>query len=307
MRLFALALAVLIALAVAASAAAQETSADAPLVRMRDGHGSDLLFRLNPRTLQQVGRPIRTFRGGSGLSVSPDGSRLAFADPWRRGARRGARIHFVDIAGWRSMGVAKVGPDRMAHCRLGRPGPRARDRRRELRPPAPPLDRRQESEGGRAPRVLRLERELPDGPGRPRAGARPEQGRRAAPDPARGRERRHPDDHGRRHRDGRRVPRVIQAVRAVRAGPDAGRHGRPRDRPSLRGRGTWPARRGGGPRLGRGRLPLARSERVEGQHRRLVAARGLGRRRPHRRDRRPLAAGARPSGRTTGRCPSAYA
>jgi hypothetical protein len=92
-----------------ASAPAQETPADVPLVRMRDGHGSDLLFRLNPRTLQAIGSPIRTFRGGSGLSVSPDGSRLAFANPWRRGARRGARIHFVDIAGWRSMGVARVG------------------------------------------------------------------------------------------------------------------------------------------------------------------------------------------------------
>jgi hypothetical protein len=99
----------LIAAVLAPPAGAQETPADAPLVRMRDGHGSDLLFRLNPRTLQQVGRPIRTFRGGSGLSVSPDGTRLAFANPWRRSARRGARIHFVDIAGWRSMGVADVG------------------------------------------------------------------------------------------------------------------------------------------------------------------------------------------------------
>ena len=119
MRPLVLALAVFIALAVAGSAAAQETSADAPLVRMRGGHGSHLLFRLNPRTLQQVGRPIRTFVGGSGLSISRDGSRLAFADPWRRGARSGARIHFVDIAGWRSMGVARVGRTRMAHGRLG--------------------------------------------------------------------------------------------------------------------------------------------------------------------------------------------
>ena len=31
---------------------------------MRDGHGGDLLFRLNPRTLQHVGRQIRTFRNG---------------------------------------------------------------------------------------------------------------------------------------------------------------------------------------------------------------------------------------------------
>ena len=108
-----LAAVLLVATGAAAPAAAQESPADTPLVRMRDGHGSDLLFRLNPRTLQQVGRPIRTFRGGSDLRVSPDGSRLAFADPARRStrreARRPARIHFVDIAGWRSMGVARVG------------------------------------------------------------------------------------------------------------------------------------------------------------------------------------------------------
>ena len=120
-RPIALVLAVLIALAVAPSAAAQQTSAHAPLVRMRDGHGSDLLFRLNARTLQQVGRPIRTFRGGSDLKVSPDGSRLAFADPWSRGARRGARIHFVDIAGWRSLGVARVG--RIGWLTVGWVGP----------------------------------------------------------------------------------------------------------------------------------------------------------------------------------------
>jgi hypothetical protein len=94
--------------ALAATAAAQESPADVPLVRMRDGHGSDLLFRMNPRTLQEVGRPIRTFRSGSDLRISPDGTRLAFADPSRRDAR-GARIHFVDIAAWRSMGVARVG------------------------------------------------------------------------------------------------------------------------------------------------------------------------------------------------------
>ena len=88
---------------------AQGSPAGTPLVRMRDGHGSDLLFRLNPRTLQQVGRPLRTFRGGSDLKLSPDGSRLAFADPWHGGARRGARIHFVDLAGWRSKGVARLG------------------------------------------------------------------------------------------------------------------------------------------------------------------------------------------------------
>jgi hypothetical protein len=104
-----LGLVLLIATGVAAPAAAQESPADAPLIRMRDGHGSDLLFRLNPRTLQQVGRPIRTFRGGSDLRVSPDATRLAFANPWTRRPRQSARIHFVDIAGWRSMGVARVG------------------------------------------------------------------------------------------------------------------------------------------------------------------------------------------------------
>jgi hypothetical protein len=100
-----LALALLVAAGLAPSVSAQESPGNVPLVRMRDGHGSDLLFRLNPRTLQQIGRPIRTFIGGSGLDVSSDGSRLAFAD----GSRRGARIHFVDLARWRSMGVARLG------------------------------------------------------------------------------------------------------------------------------------------------------------------------------------------------------
>jgi hypothetical protein len=110
MRLKTLALTLLAASALPA-APAGATPADVPLVRMRDGHGSDLLFRLNPATLQQIGRPIRTFRGGSDLSISPDGSKLAFADPWQLGRRRSpsARIHFVDIAGWRSMGVARLG------------------------------------------------------------------------------------------------------------------------------------------------------------------------------------------------------
>jgi hypothetical protein len=113
MKPIALGLILLTAVAVpAAPAAAQQSPADVPLVRMRDGHGSDLLFRVNPRTLQEVGRPIRTFRGGSDLKLSPDGTRLAFADPSSGGRRRvrGARIHFVDIAAWRSMGVARIGP-----------------------------------------------------------------------------------------------------------------------------------------------------------------------------------------------------
>lgn len=97
------------AVAVPPAAAGQSTEATTPLIRMRDGHGSDLLFRLNPRTLQQIGRPIRTFRGGSDLTLTADGSRLAFADPWNRGGRRDARIHFVDLARWKSMGVARVG------------------------------------------------------------------------------------------------------------------------------------------------------------------------------------------------------
>jgi hypothetical protein len=100
------------AAAVAPQAPAQETSDGVPLIRMRDGHNSDLLFRVNPRTLRQVGRPIRTFRNGSDLKVSPDGTRLAFADsahPRGRLRGRSARIHFVDLARWRSMGVARVG------------------------------------------------------------------------------------------------------------------------------------------------------------------------------------------------------
>ncbi len=101
-------------MAIPHGASAQGTAGDVPLVRMRDGHGSDLLFKLNPRTLQEVGRPIRTFRGGSDLKLSPDGTRLAFARP---GPRRGARIQFVDIARWRSMRTARIG--RMSWLTLG--------------------------------------------------------------------------------------------------------------------------------------------------------------------------------------------
>ena len=134
---------------------------------------------------------------------------------------------------------------RMAHGRLGRPRPRARNRGRGLRPPAPPLGRRREPQGGRPPRVLGLERELVEGAGRPGRGARPEQGRGTAADPARGPERRCSDDHGRRHRGGRRVCR---AVRSVRTGPDAGSHCRSREQPPLRGRGARIARGRAGPR-----------------------------------------------------------
>ena len=105
MELRALGLTLLTAACLAAPAAARESSHEVPLVRMRDGHRSDLLFRVNPLTLQQVGRPVRTFRNGSDLRMSPDGSRLAFADGWHRGSR----IHFVNIAAWRSMGVVRLG------------------------------------------------------------------------------------------------------------------------------------------------------------------------------------------------------
>jgi hypothetical protein len=87
---------------VPAQAAVHEQGA--PLVRMRDGHGSDLLFRLDARTLQQVGRPIRTFRGGSALAFSPDGSKIAYADPFRGRSR----IHIVDLARWRSRGIVRL-------------------------------------------------------------------------------------------------------------------------------------------------------------------------------------------------------
>ena len=107
MRLKALAVTVLAA-SVIPAAPAGAAPAGVPLVRMRDGHGSDLLLRLDPATLRQVGRPLRTFSGGSDLRVAPDGGMLAFADPARRG-RRGGRIHIVDLAGWRSAGVVLVG------------------------------------------------------------------------------------------------------------------------------------------------------------------------------------------------------
>jgi hypothetical protein len=94
----------LVALALACPAAAQETPSDVPLVRMRDGHGSDLLFRLDPRTLQAIGRPIRTFRNGAGLGFSPDGSTIAYSG----GSRTRSGIQFVDLARWRSLGVARL-------------------------------------------------------------------------------------------------------------------------------------------------------------------------------------------------------
>lgn len=89
----------------AAPAAALGSADDAPLVRMRDGRGSDLLFRVDPRTLKPLARPIRTFRSGYGLALSQDGTQLAYTD----GSRARSRIHFVDLAGWRSLGIVRVG------------------------------------------------------------------------------------------------------------------------------------------------------------------------------------------------------
>jgi hypothetical protein len=105
MRLIALGLTLLAAGVIAPAAAAQESPADPPLVRLRDGHGSDLLFRVHPRTLRPLARPIRTFRSGYGLAFSPDGGILAYSD----GSRARSRIHFVDVARWRSLGVAGLG------------------------------------------------------------------------------------------------------------------------------------------------------------------------------------------------------
>jgi hypothetical protein len=93
------------ALAALVPASAGAADSDVPLVRIRDGHGSDLLFRLNPRTLQQVGRPIRTFRNAAGIGFSPDHRRIAYS-----GSSRGrSGIHFVDLAAWRSLGKARLG------------------------------------------------------------------------------------------------------------------------------------------------------------------------------------------------------
>jgi hypothetical protein len=103
-RSITLASVLLVALVLALPAAAQETPSDVPLVRMRDGHGSDLLFRLDPQTLQQIGRPIRTFRNGAGLGFSPDGSTIAYSG----GSRTRSGIQFVDLARWRSLGVARL-------------------------------------------------------------------------------------------------------------------------------------------------------------------------------------------------------
>jgi hypothetical protein len=104
-RLVTFPLVALLGLAALAPAAGQAAGADVPLVRVRDGHGSDLLFRLSPRTLQQVGRPIRTFRNAAGLAFSPDRGRMVYSG----GGRGRSGIHFVDLAAWRSLGMARAG------------------------------------------------------------------------------------------------------------------------------------------------------------------------------------------------------
>ena len=105
MRPAAPAIALLISTLVAPVAAAQERPADAPLVRMRDGHRSDLLFRVHPRTLRPLSRPIRTFRTAADIALSADGRLLAHT----YGAEARSLIHFVDVARWRSLGVARLG------------------------------------------------------------------------------------------------------------------------------------------------------------------------------------------------------
>jgi hypothetical protein len=117
MRSAAPALALLISTLVAPGAAAQERPADTPLVRMRDGHGSDLLFRVHPRTLRPLSRPIRTFRSGADMALTADGRRMAYTG----GYRAGSTIHFVDFARWRSLGVVRLG--RMGPLGVGWAGP----------------------------------------------------------------------------------------------------------------------------------------------------------------------------------------
>jgi len=286
MRPTAVLLALLLSASFAPAVGARGTPANVPLVRMRDGHGSDLLFRLNPRTLQQVGRPIRTFRGGSGLSVAPDGSRLAFANPWRRGTRRGAHIHFVDIAGWRSMGVAEVGrqgwltvgwvsPDRVLAV-----GGEGFGRQRLLWVDATSrkvVARRAYSgwnvDSLTVPGGVAVALGPSEGVGPLRILLADENGgiRRITLDGIEaGAEYAEPSDPAGRvltpavtiDHEARRLY-VVAARGLLAATVDLA--------------------------SGAVRLPLAWSERVEGQRRRLVAKRSLGRRRAHRRDRRPLA------------------
>ena len=72
---------------------------------MRDGHGSDLLFQVHPRTLRPLSRPIRTFRTAADMALSADGRLLAHTF----GAEARSLIHLVDVARWRSLGMARMG------------------------------------------------------------------------------------------------------------------------------------------------------------------------------------------------------
>jgi hypothetical protein len=81
----ALGLTLLLAVGIVPAAAAQERPADPPLVRMRDGHGSDLLFRVNPLTFRLLSRPIRTFRSGSDMALTADGRLMAYVIDVRDG------------------------------------------------------------------------------------------------------------------------------------------------------------------------------------------------------------------------------
>ena len=113
----ALAAAALISAALAGAPPAQAGGTD-PLYRLRDGVGSDLIFRVDPLTLQPLGRPIRTFKGAYDIAFSPGGRRLAYSD----GDSRRPRIQIVDLKRWRSRGVIPVGG--LGSLNVGWAGPR---------------------------------------------------------------------------------------------------------------------------------------------------------------------------------------
>ena len=89
-----------------------------PLYRLRDGVGSDLIFRVDPLTLQPLTRPIRTFSGAYDIAFSPDGGRLAYSD----GDSRRPRIQILDLERWRSRGVIPV--PGLGSLNVGWAGPR---------------------------------------------------------------------------------------------------------------------------------------------------------------------------------------
>jgi hypothetical protein len=76
-----------------------------PLLQLRDGRGTDRLFRVDPRTLRPVGRPVRTFRREAWIAFSPDGRTMATTS----GSEERSRIQFVDLVRWRSLGIARLG------------------------------------------------------------------------------------------------------------------------------------------------------------------------------------------------------